>query len=187
MFFLAATPNGVVAGALDSDIQFHDSLLQQLQRPPLAAFGRSGTGCNRDQLRLGAAPSKMRGSAGRGRRMLTRTSTAFETLLPPVADGSVLHRVDAGIQGRRNLAVPSILRRLPRRPSLPTRMRAFVSSRAAIFARMYQPVELLPASSSLSITTCHLFTAICFAVTMHLRHCGAIDSEIHRGINDGGY
>jgi hypothetical protein len=24
-------------------------------------------------------------------------------------------------------------------------------------------------------------------VTMHPRHCRAIDSEIHRGINDGGY
>jgi hypothetical protein len=30
----------------------------------------------------------------------------------------------------------------------------------------------------------YLFTALCFAVTMHLRRCGAIDSEIHRKIKD---
>jgi hypothetical protein len=28
--------------------------------------------------------------------------------------------------------------------------------------------------------------AACFAVTMHLRRCGAIDSEIHAKINDVG-
>jgi hypothetical protein len=38
-------------------------------------------------------------------------------------------------------------------------------------------------SSSLSFTM-YLFTALCFAVTMHLRRCGAIDSEIHRKIKD---
>jgi hypothetical protein len=38
----------------------------------------------------------------------------------------------------------------------------------------------------LRVTT-YFFTAIRFAVTTYLRHCGAIDSEIHRGINDGGY
>ena len=41
-------------------------------------------------------------------------------------------------------------------------------------------------SSSLSLTM-YLFTAICFAVTIHLRHCGAIDSEIRRKINDVRY
>ena len=33
----------------------------------------------------------------------------------------------------------------------------------------------------------NFFTALCFAVTMHLRRCGAIDSEIHRKIKDGRY
>jgi hypothetical protein len=41
-------------------------------------------------------------------------------------------------------------------------------------------------SSSLSFTT-YLFTALCFAVTMHLRHYGAIDSEIYRKVKDGEY
>jgi hypothetical protein len=41
-------------------------------------------------------------------------------------------------------------------------------------------------SSALSFTM-YFFTAICFAVTTHLRHCGAIDSEIHHKINDRGY
>jgi hypothetical protein len=35
--------------------------------------------------------------------------------------------------------------------------------------------------------TAYLFTAICFAVTNHLSRCGAIESGIHREINDGGY
>jgi hypothetical protein len=38
-------------------------------------------------------------------------------------------------------------------------------------------------SSPLSFTI-YFFTAICFAVTKHLRRCGVIDSEIHREIND---
>jgi hypothetical protein len=34
-------------------------------------------------------------------------------------------------------------------------------------------------SSPLSFTI-YFFTAICFAVTKHLRRCGVINSEIHR-------
>ena len=33
----------------------------------------------------------------------------------------------------------------------------------------------------------YFFTAACFAVTMHLRHYGAIDLEIDAKINDVGY
>jgi hypothetical protein len=35
--------------------------------------------------------------------------------------------------------------------------------------------------------TPYLFTAVCFAVANHLRHCGGTDSEIDDKINDGRY
>jgi len=35
----------------------------------------------------------------------------------------------------------------------------------------------------LSFTT-YFFTGFCFVITMHLRRCGGIESEIHRRIND---
>jgi len=47
------------------------------------------------------------------------------------------------------------------------------------------PIEPGVRASSLSVTT-YFFTAACFAVTMHLRRCGAIDSEIRIKINDVG-
>src|SRR4029077_10933227 len=65
------------------------------------------------------------------------------------------------------------------------RMRALVSRRVGCLPTRTS-ASSRSRSSPLSFTT-YLFTAICFAVTMHLRHCGAIDSEIVRKINDGRY
>jgi hypothetical protein len=132
----ANTPNGVVAGALD-DIQFHDSLLQQLQRPPLAAFGRSGTG-QRDQLRLGCPVKDA--WPGRGRRMLA-DQDGLEPFFHQLLTGPC-HRVDAGIQGRRNLAVtPSFagFRGVSLQQDACLRQQP-----GRVFACMYQRVEPLP-------------------------------------------
>ena len=82
VFFVKCTPNGVVAGALD-DIQFHDSLLQQLQRPPacgLWAVGNRPTRSTSPRLprqRCVAWP-RPANACGSGRP---------PALLPPVADG----------------------------------------------------------------------------------------------------
>src|SRR5271163_2221870 len=72
-------------------------------------------------------------------------------------------------------------------------------SEASAFSRMRAltnwPARCLPLwisvlsrsrSSSLSFTM-YFFTPACFAVTMHLRRCGAIDSENHAKINDIGH
>ena len=169
VFFSVATDR-VIAGALD-DVQFHDSLLQQLQRPPLATLRRCGTGQG-DQFRLRGPVKDAR--SGRGWRMLADQhglEPFFHQLL-----ASSGHRVGAGIEGRCNLAVT------PPSPaseaSAFNRMRALVSSRAGCLP-ICVSASSRSRSSSLSFTM-YLFTAICFAVTMHLRHCGAIDSEIHR-------
>src|SRR3984957_7453734 len=62
------------------------------------------------------------------------------------------------------------------------RIRALVSSRAGCLPAWISVLSR-PRSSSLSFTT-YRFTAICFAVTKHLRRCGVSKSEIHREIND---
>ncbi len=143
------------------------------------------------QLRLRSCRRRTMGSASVSERGMT--TPRFWTvscgparpraLLPPVADGSV-PPCRCWYPGPPQSGCLSITSPASEASAF-NRMRAFVSSRAE-----YLPACISPSSrsrsSSLSITT-YLFTAICFAVTMHLRHCGAIDSEIHRGINDGGY
>ena len=92
------------------------------------------------------------------------------------------NRADAGFEGLGNLAVtPSVasfrdvsFQQNACLGQLPGRMFALCIS-ALRRSR----------SSSLSVTT-YFFTAIHSAVTMLLRHCGAIDSENRRGINDEG-
>src|SRR5271166_4103039 len=126
-----------------------------------------------------AAPSNMRGLAEAGECLRTRTASN------PSSTSCWRVRATVSMLVSRAAAIRLSLHPSPAsEASAFNRMRALVSSRA----------EYLPAcisassrsrSSSLSFTT-YLFTAACFAVTMHLRHCGAIDSEIHREINDGG-
>ena len=129
-----------------------------------------------------AAPSKMRGLAEAGECFLDQDG--LEPFFHQLLTGPC-HRVDAGIQGRRNLAVTSILRRLPEASAF-NRMRAFVSSRAECLLCMYQRVEPLPLiivelhhipSSRQSVSRSRYISVI----------AGAIDLEIHRGINDGGH
>ena len=91
--------------------------------------------------------------------------------------------VDAGIEGGGDVAVaPSFaslrsvsLQQNARLGQLPGRV---LPARISVLSRSR--------SSSLSFTT-YLFSAICFAVTKHLRHCGVSESEICRRINDRGY
>ena len=66
-----------------------------------------------------------------------------------------------------------------------SRMRAFTNWRARCLP-FWINVLSCSRSSSLSFTM-YFFTAACCAVTMHLRRCGAIDSEIHTKINDVGH
>jgi hypothetical protein len=94
------------------------------------------------------------------------------------------NRVDAGIQGGGDLAITpsfaglgSIGFQQDARPHQLT---------CTVFALMDQRVLSRSRSSSLSFTM-YFFTPACFAVTMHLRRCGAIDSDIHTKINDAGH
>ena len=93
------------------------------------------------------------------------------------------NRVDAGIQ---SVAIwPSLHPSPASDASAFNSMRAFASWRAP---RLPARINVLSRSrsSSLSFTT-YFFAAVCFAVTTHLRHYGAIDSEINRNIKDVGY
>jgi hypothetical protein len=93
------------------------------------------------------------------------------------------NRGDAGIQGGGVVAVtPSFA---GSEASAFSRMRAFTTWRARCLS-FWINVLSRSRSSPLSFTT-YFFTAACFAVTMRLRRCGAIDSEIHAKINDAGY
>jgi hypothetical protein len=89
------------------------------------------------------------------------------------------NRIGAGIEGLGNPAVTPPFACI-RGVSL--QQRALVSSRAGCLP-ICVSASSRSRSSSLSFTT-DLFTALCFAVTMHLRRCGAIDSAIHRKIED---
>ena len=93
------------------------------------------------------------------------------------------HGVGAGIQGGCDLL--SLQPSPASEASAFNRIRALVSSRAGCLPAWISVLSR-PRSSSLSLTT-YLFTAICFAVTKHLRRCGVIESEIDREINDGRY
>src|ERR1700730_14190202 len=73
-------PDRVVAGSVN-DLQFHDLLFQQLQRPPLATLRRFGTGQG-NQLRFGDTVKDA--WSGRGWRMLADEHgiEAFSTVTP---------------------------------------------------------------------------------------------------------
>ena len=93
------------------------------------------------------------------------------------------NRVDAGIQSRGDLAVtPSFAGLggvgLQQDACLHQLAGAVLALRINMLSRLR--------SSSLSFTT-YFFTTVCFAVTTHLRHYGAIGSEIDRNIKDVGY
>jgi hypothetical protein len=93
-------PDRVVAGSVN-DLQFHDLLFQQLQRPPLATLRRFGTGQG-NQLRFGGAVKDAR--SGRGWGMLADKhgiEAFFHQLLAGPSNG-----VDAGIEGGGDFAVP---------------------------------------------------------------------------------
>jgi hypothetical protein len=119
--------------------------------------------------------------SGRGWRMLADKhgiEAFFHQLLAGPSNG-----VDAGIEGGGDSQSrhPSPVSEA----SAFSRMRALVSCRAGCFPARISVLSR-SRSSSLSFTT-YLFSAICFAVTKHLRHCRISESEICRRINDGGY
>ena len=92
--------------------------------------------------------------------------------------------VDAGIQGRGDLAVAPCFAGL-RGISLQQDACLASACRAGCLP-VWISVLSRSRSSSLSFTT-YFFTAICFAVTKHLRHCGVSESEFCRRINDRAY
>ena len=93
------------------------------------------------------------------------------------------NRIDAG---SRALAIRPSLQPSPASDaSAFNRMRALFSSAAECLPICIN-ASSRSRSASLSFTT-YLFTALCFVVTMHLRHYGAIDSEIYRKVKDGEY
>jgi hypothetical protein len=166
---LLASARPCYRGAID-DLQFDDLLFQQLQRPPPATLWRFGTSQG-DQFGFGGSVKDA--LSGRGWRMLA-DQNGFKSLFHQLLAGP-RNRIDAGVEGRRDLAIAL----------------SFASCRGArllqdagldelagrMLSGMCQRGETLP----LLIAELHLysFTAICFAVTKHLRRCGDIDSEIH--------
>jgi hypothetical protein len=127
-----------------------------------------------------AAPSKMRGLAEAGEclRISTASNPSSTSCWRVLATVSVLVSRASAIWLSLHASPAS-------EASAFNRMRALVSSRAGCLP-ICTSASSRSRSSPLSLTT-YLFTAACFAVTMHLRHCGAIDSEIHRKIKDGGH
>src|SRR4029077_19396257 len=126
------------------------------------------------------APSKMRGLAEAGECLRTRTASK------PSSTSCWRVRATVSVLVSRASAIRLSLHPSPAsEASAFNRMGALVSSRAGCFP-IFVAASSRSRSSSLSLTT-YLFTALCFAVTMHLRRCGAIDSEIHRKIKDGGH
>jgi hypothetical protein len=95
------------------------------------------------------------------------------TLTPPVAGGS-----EQPCRCRYRIRL-SLHPSPASEASVFNRMRALVSSRAGCLPACIMVLSR-SRSSSLSFTT-YLFTAICFALTNHLRHCGAIESGIPPG------
>jgi hypothetical protein len=106
------------------------------------------------------------------------TEALFHQLLADPSNG-----VDAGIEGGGDFTVPPSFASLG---GIRLQQDAcLVSCRARCFPARISVLSR-PRSSSLSFTT-YLFSAICFAVTKHLRHCRISESEICRRINDRGY
>jgi len=95
----ANAPDRIVAGALD-DVQFHDGLLQQLQRPPLATLGRWRTGQG-DQFRFRGPVEDAR--SGRGWRVLA-DQDGLEAFFHQLLAGPG-NRIGAGIEGLGNPTV----------------------------------------------------------------------------------
>src|SRR5664279_3288034 len=127
-----------------------------------------------------AAPSKMRSLAERGECLRTRTASN------PSSTSCWRVRATVSMLVSRATAIWLSLHPSPAsEASAFSRMRALVSCRAGCFPAWISVLRR-SRSSSLSLTT-YFFTAICFAVTKHLRRCGNIDSEIDREINDRGY
>src|SRR5271157_4868102 len=126
-----------------------------------------------------AAPSKMRGLAEAGECLRTRTASN------PSSTSCWRVRATVSVLVSRAAAIWLSLHPSPAsEASAFNRMRALVSSRAGCLPACTSVLSR-SRSSSQSFTT-YFFTALCFAVTMHLRLCGASDSEIHRRIKDGG-
>src|SRR5271165_1966119 len=126
-----------------------------------------------------AAPSKMRGLAEAGECLRTRTASN------PSSTSCWRVRATVSTLVSRAAAIWLSLHPSPAsEASAFNRMRALVSSRAGCLPACTSVLSR-SRSSSQSFTT-YFFTALCFAVTMHLRLCGASDSEIHRRIKDGG-
>ena len=126
------------------------------------------------------APSKMRGLADAGECLRTRTASK------PSSTSCWRVRATVSMLVSRASAICLSLHPSPAsETSAFNRMRALVSCRAGCLPICIS--ALSRSRSSLLRVTTYFFTAIRFAVTTYLRHCGAIDSEIHRRINDGGY
>src|SRR3954468_18367240 len=127
-----------------------------------------------------AAPSKMRGLAEAGECL--RVSTASK----PSSTSCWGARATVSVLVSKAGAIRLSLHPSPALDvSAFNRMRALVSSRAGCLPIW---INALSRSRSASLnSTTYFFTALCFAVTTHLRHCGAIDSDIHRKVNDGEY
>src|SRR5271166_6538624 len=127
-----------------------------------------------------AAPSKMRGLAEAGEYLRTRTASK------PSSTSCWRVRATVSTLVSRAAAIWQSLHPSPvSDASAFNRMRALVSCRAGCLPARISVLSR-SRSSSLSFTT-YLFSAICFAVTQHLRHCGVSESEICRRINDRGY
>ena len=132
-------------------------LFQQLQRPPFATPGWFGTGQG-DQFRFGGSVEYP--WSGRSRRMLAHRHS-IEAFFHQLLVGSG-NRVRTVIEGRCDLTVTppvACLRRVGLQQDAGPGQQP-----GRVFTRVDQRVEPLP----LSFTT-YLFTALCFAVTMHLR------------------
>src|ERR1700729_1605435 len=148
-------------------------------RPPAFAWGRLlGGGAQARAISFASeAPSNMRGLAEAGECLRTRTASK------PSSTSCWRVRATVSVLVSRASAIRVSLHPSPAsEASAFNRMRALVSSRAGCLP-ICVSASSRSRSSSLSLTM-YLFTALCFAVTMHLRRCGAIDSEIHRKIKD---
>src|SRR5208282_16609 len=126
-----------------------------------------------------AAPSKMRGLAEAGECL--RVSTASK----PSSTSCWRVRATVSTLVSRAAAIRLSLHPSPAsEASACSRMRAFTNWRARCLPLRINVLSR-SRSSSLSFTT-YFFMVACFAVTTHLRHCGAIDSGIDRKIKDVG-
>jgi len=130
-----------------------------------------------------AAPSKMRGLAEAGERL------RFSAASSPSSTSCWRVRATVSTLVSRAAAIWLSLHASPASDaSAFSRMRAFKTCRAGRFPDWIS-VSSCSRSWSPSFTTYFFtfFTAVRFAVTMHFRRCGGIDSEIFRKINDGGH